>query len=404
MSRTAVKTLPSRLSILFVLLALAPRAGALTNWDARIRPAADFLLELQTEHGCIPDAPGSVRANKDSTMEYALMGLAHAYLETGRDRFRRGMRDGIEWLASRMETRQRGWVGSWRFAYAAKPPYVALPTSPGKGIEDARGVSATSALFAYLVALYTEVAQDDLLAQKYESHVRAAMDFVLERNRGENNLFYSAWHRRAGTRRWTLYPMQYAADQADVYLGLRGAYYLYGSHRYKLAGEKMERAIPQQLYHSEQRVFAIARTPEGKLIPPDEGWKGYFVQGYLAWVFGPHDETRHALDWLEDRQAPDHSFRRTKEQTPYTLAAAVFCLGARRLGRHGTDRDQAKRWLRDNALTPQGGIRDFAHPRAPVYTNLSGWVIAAWANASPFPIVKEQPPDAPVWRWRGDEW
>ena len=199
------------------LLAAAP-AEARTNWEARIRLVADALLAQQTRDGCIPDAPGSVRANQDSNTCYALLALAHAYRVTGTSRFRIGFRKGLEWLAARMETRQKGWVGSWRLAYAAKPPYVALPTSPGKGVEDARGVSATSALFAYLLALYTETTQDPALARRYKAHARAALDFVLERNRGPNGLFCSSWHRRQGAGRWTLYRMQYAADQADVYL------------------------------------------------------------------------------------------------------------------------------------------------------------------------------------------
>ncbi len=385
------------------LLAAAP-LEARTNWEARIRLAADRLLAQQTPHGCTPDAPGGIRANKDSNMCYALLALAHAYRVTGSARFRRGLRSGIEWLASRMESRQKGWVGSWRFAYAARPPDVALPTPPGEGIEDARGVSATSALFAYLLALYTEATGDATLASKYKPHARAALDFVLERNRGPNDLFYSSWHRLRGDGRWTLYRMQYTADQADVYLGLRGGYHLLHSRRYKLAAEKLERQVPKLLYHRGRRVFGIAYTPRGTLVPPDEGWKGHFVQGYVAWVFGSHDETRHAVRWLRDRQAPDGSFRRKKGQPAYALSAALFALGSAQVKDHRIQRLKAKRWLRDVALTPKGGIRDFGHTKAPIYNNLAGWVVAAWANAPPFPAAATEEPGAPIWGWRYYYW
>jgi hypothetical protein len=337
-------------------------------------------------------------------MEYALIALAHAARATGSARYRQGLRSGIEWLAARMETREPGWVGSWRFAYAAKPPYVALPTPPGEGIEDARGVSATSALFPYLLALHTEVTGDHALARKYSPHARAALDFALERNRGPNDLFYSSWHKPPGDGRWALYKMQYAADQADVYLGLRAGVHVLGHIRYRQAAEKLERQVPRLLFDKERRAFGIALTPEGRLDPPDEGWCGYFVQGYLAWAFGGHDETRDGLKWLRDRQNDDGGFRQRSDQPAYSLSAAIFCLAADRLDRHGSERERSLRWLRDVAITPRGGIRDFGHPQAPVYSNLAGWVVAAWASAPPFPTAKPPEPETPIWGWRAYYW
>jgi len=396
--RRLTATLP-----LAIVLAACP-AQARTNWAARIRLVGDHLLAQQTPHGAIPDTPGGGRANKDSTLCYALLALGHAYAVTQRPRFKRGMRDGIEWLAARMERREKGWTGSWRLAYAAKPPYVALPTPPGDGIADARGMSATSALFAYLLALYGELTDDDAFVQKYKPHVRAALDFVLQRNLGSNGLFYSSWHRRRADGPWTLYRMQYVADQADVYLGLRAGYHLHRSARYKNAAERLEREIPKLLYSRHAKAFGVALTPEGKLLPPDEGWLGYFVQGYLAWVFGINDETEHALRWLKDRQAPDGSFRRQKQQTPFALSAAVFCLATEPLADYRISRQRSMRWLRDAALSPQGGIRDFGHPKAPLYSNLAGWVVAAWADATPFPTAQPPQPGSPPWGWTYRWW
>jgi len=373
-------------TLCIALALLAASARAETNWAPRVRTMADFLLARQTPDGCIPDAPGDVRANCDSSMEYALLALAHAYHATGADRFRRALRDGIEWLANTMEKQERPWVGSWRFAYSAKAPYVPLPTSPGDGLEDARGVSSTSALFVYLVAVYTHLTKDTTLAHKVRPCTRAALEFLLERNRGPNGLFYGGWQREKGVTAWKLDRMQYAASQAEVYLGLRAGGWLLGHSQYRQAADKLARHVPQLLFDRQHRAFGVALDLEGRIVPPSETWEGYFPQGYLAWAFPPTDETRDALRWLRARQAPDNSFRRKKEDPPYILPAAAFCLGARRLGLYSNDCQQAQRWLRDVALTPEGGVRDFAQPGAPVHSRLAGWVAAAWLGAEPLPF------------------
>ena len=384
------------------LLAAAP-ARATTNWKLRIRAVGDFLLAQQTRHGAIPDAPGSVRANENSNMEHALLALAYAYRHTGSDRFRRGFRAGIAWLAERMETREKGWVGSWRYAYSAKAPYFALPTSPGEGAADARGLSATSGLFVYLVVLYTELTGDTVPAKKYRTHCRAALEFILDRNLAPNGLVYNGWQRIQGDGDWTQFRRQRAVDQAAVYLGLRAGYYLLQSRRIGLAAQKVERQVFRLLYDTERRVFAPALRARARRIPPGDDWESYFTQGCLAWVFGRSDETRNAVKWLEERHAPDGSIRAKKEQQPFTLAATAFCLATRRLDVESKKRIKTKRWLRDVALTAKGGIRDFAHPRAPVYNNLAGWTVLAWASADPFPVLPPVDPAQPrpttIWGW-----
>lgn len=103
---------------------------------------ADYLLSQQDAAGCIPDSAGGRLCNEDSTMEYALMGLAAAGWHSKDARYREGLRRGIAWLAARQEMTDPQWRGSWRYAFTARPPYAAVPTSPGKGVKDVRGVDA----------------------------------------------------------------------------------------------------------------------------------------------------------------------------------------------------------------------------------------------------------------------
>ena len=386
-------------ALLLALLLALPRESTASQWKSRIRTVGDHLLDQQSRDGCIADTPRGVRANEDSHMQYALLALAHAYRITRSDRFRRGLREGIAWLAERMETREKGWVGSWRYAYSARRPYVALPTPPAEGIDDARGLSSTSALFVYLLALYTEVAQDGTPARTYKAHARAALDFILDHNLAKNRLFYNGWHRPKGHNEWAQFRMHYAADQADCYLGLRAGYYILGQRRYNIAATRLRDAVPKLFYSKDKRVLGTALDSRGRLVLPKDNWEGYFAQGYLAWSLGPMDETRAALKWLNDRHAPDGSIRTHKSKVPYTLPAALFCLGSYRLNSYHTQRDKTKRWLRDSIFTTTGGIRDFAHRRAPVYSNLAGWVVAAWASAHPFPTVRPPDPNQPVWPW-----
>ncbi len=378
--------------VLVFLLSVA--AEAETNWAIRIRGVADFLLGQQTPQGCVPDVPGGNRANQDSGMERSLLALAHAYRTTGQERYRRGLREGIEWLGAEMEKKDRAWAGSWFYAYSAKPPHVPLPTPLAGPIEDARGLTSTSALFVYLVALYTAETQDAAVARAHHQHVRVALDFLMERNRGPNHLFYYGSEREKGASDWGLCRMQYAADQADAYLGLRAGYWLLGRSEHLRAAEQLAEHVPRLLFDRKHRAFGFALSQEGKLVPPVEGPDGYLAQGYVAWAFGPTDEARDAIRWLKERQAPDNSIRLKASDPASTLAAAAFCLGAGRLGLYGSDRDQTMRWLRDGALTPQGGCRDVVAPTATVHNPLAGWITAAWSAADPFPFGPQpRPPD-----------
>ena len=366
-------------------------ASADTNWTLRVRAVGDHLLAQQTPLGCIPDVPGGLRANEHCAMEYALLALAQAHRQTGQSKFRKGLRSGIEWLATAMEKRERPWVGSWRHAYSAKAPHVALPTSPSEGVEDARGATAAPALFAYLVWHHRETTGEPNLARSLRPNVRAALDFMLDRNLGDNHLFYTGWYRVRGTARWELHREQRAADQAAAYLGLRAGQRLLAHRRYQVAADRLASEI-DRLYDKRLRAFGVALDQGGKLIPPADDCQSYFVQGYLAWVFGHSKETCDGIKWLEARHAPDGTFRRKRTDVPYVLPVLAFCLGAQRLSLYQADRRQAKRWLRQYALTPEGAVREAIMPNARTPSQIAGWLSLAVLDADTFPRRPDEEP------------
>ena len=203
---------------------------------------ADFLLSLQTAEGTIPDSPGSPIANEDSNMEYALIGLAAAYWQTGDGRYLQGLEKGIQWLAERQDMSQSFWRGSWYYTYQSFFPYAPVATSPGGGVNDVRGVDATSALFVYLLYLHKALSGRSDLVSQYADNAIAALTFLINNNGDPASPFYfSSWQQRNS--QWELWRFQYSADQGDVYLGLAAASQLFepaGVGDYTLAATRLK--------------------------------------------------------------------------------------------------------------------------------------------------------------------
>ncbi|NQT87801.1 hypothetical protein HQ560_13615 [bacterium] len=372
-------------ALLTVLLAAATsRAG--TNWTPRVRAVTDFLMAQQTKQGCIPDVPNGLRANVDGATANVLIGLAYSYRSTHSRTTRRALHTGIEWLASRMERSSGPWLGSWRAAYSTKPPHVALPTQPHPDAEDGRGSTATAALFVYAVAVTVDYTEDETLARKMRPYVRAAADFLLEKNLGDNGLFHAGWVREKGSAKWTLDPMQYATDQATAYLGLRAATWLLKSSRCQTAADRLARTAPKLLFDRTRGGFGLGLDPRGKRMPLHDNRDGYVTQGYLSWVFGPTDETRAAMKWLRARLGPDSTVRAKRTDTAHTDSVLAFCLGSARLRIYDAQRKQVLRLLRDAAVTQKGGIRAVLAPNAAIQNDLAAWLLPTWFGARPMPF------------------
>lgn len=200
--------------------------------------------------------------------------LAAAYAASGERRYLDGLEHGIRWLADREEMADPRWRGSWFYAYSATAPFGPIPTSPGGGVSDVRGVDATSALFAYLVWLHRELSGSPALAAELEPNVRAALEFILARNRSPDGFFASSWQRRGG--RWRLWRYRYAADQGDVHLGLHAGVLLYGDPRYGSAAGLLSDRVERAFFSHRIGRFALGTDPDGTRDRSPEGFNGIF--------------------------------------------------------------------------------------------------------------------------------
>ncbi|MCI0521637.1 MAG: hypothetical protein L0Z70_15440 [Chloroflexi bacterium] len=338
---------------------------------------ADYILNQQNADGAIPDVPNGETVNLDSNMEYALLGLAAAYQDSGDARYLDGLEKGIRWLADREELTDPQWRGSWFYAYSSSPPYAPLPISPDDpAIEDVRGVDATSALFVYLLYLHTTFSGSNTLAQEYESHARAALDFVLTQNQTADGFFYSSWQKWASDGQWHLWQFRYAADQGDVYLGMQAGCLLYAEPRYRQSADFLMVNVPAAFFHPSSGRYALGMYEDGSLEIEMEGFNGIFPQGYLAWVFGENQSNRAAFNWLTSCVHTDGSLVCYPGDPRFSLSVSLYAMSATALGELFPT--QSVDWLMANTFDEQdGGIRDTLDPTSEKYPNVAGFSVVA---------------------------
>ncbi|MEW5941434.1 MAG: glycosyl hydrolase, partial [Chloroflexota bacterium] len=338
---------------------------------------ADYLLSQQNTDGAIPDVPNGETVNMDSNMEYALIGLAAAYQSSRDPRYLDGLEKGIRWLADREEMTDPQWRGSWFYAYSSAPPYDPIPTSPDDpAILDVRGVDATSALFAYLLYLHSAVSGSDALALEYETHARAALDFVLTHNQSADGFFYSSWQKWASDGHWHLWPFRYAADQGDVYLGMQAGWNLYNDARYRDVAIHLQEQMPAAFFDASQGRYATGIYEDGGFESELEGFDGIFPQGYLAWVFGENQFNHSAFDWLTSCIQPDGSLVCYPDDPRFSLSVSLYAMSAAAMGKPYPT--QSVDWLLANTLDEQdGSIRDTLDPDSEKHPNVAGFSVVA---------------------------
>jgi len=353
--------------------------GARTS-EAKAVRMAEFILGMQDANGAIPDEPGGRRVNEDSNMEYALIAVGAAYECTGEAEYLAGLERGIRWLALREEMADPKWKGSWRYAYSSEAPYDPIPTSPGPGVTDVRGVDATSALFVYLIYLHRQLSGSDALATSLAPNAKAALDFALANNRAADGFFWSSWQLRDGV--WRLWKFQYAADQGDVYLGMRAGSLLYGAATYTSAADFLEANIQMAFFDERWCRYGLGRDRSGSLDPALEHFNGIFPQGYLPWIFGDSAQNRAAYSWLRTGINGDGSV--SFEGGPaYSLSAAMVGMAAGALGKAAPAR--VLRWLTTVPFDrADGGVRDTDDPRTPEYTNVVAFSALSLLGFKPF--------------------
>lgn len=367
-----------------LVLMLAPHAAPPADRAQTAYRIADFLLSMQDGNGALRDGASAEIVNEDSNMEYALIGLAAAHDRSHDARYLAGLESGIRWLAAREEMTDPEWRGSWHYAYAAAPPYAPRPVSPGPGISDVRGVDATSALFAYLVYLHaTGSGVGTGVASDMEPNVRAGLDFLLARSRGRDRLFNSSWQQDARTGAWRLWRYQYCADQADVYLGMRAGWLLYGDERYRDAADAIRRVVGRVFYLKEQCRYAVGRDESAPVDRDLDSFDGVFPQGYVPWALGRSRHARKAFAWLGEREQSDGSLVCFAGDPRYSLSAALDAMAAHSLGK--PREESALDWIVSTTFDPgSGAVRDTAQPRSPAYSNVAGFAIMAMLDFKAF--------------------
>jgi hypothetical protein len=349
-----------------------------TAWPQTLH-MADFILKLQTADGAIPDRPGVTTVNEDSNMEYALIGLAAAYAASKDRRYLDGVERGIQWLAAREEMNDPRWNGSWRYVYSSVPPFPSIPTSPGAGITDVRGVDATCALFAYLLYLHQRLTGSDTLARTYAANAKAALDFVVQHNLDKDGFSQSSWQQHASDGQWHLYAFKYSADQGDVYLGMRAGGLLYHVSEYERVARFLKESTPTRLFAKEEGRYGLGLNENGTL----ELRQYVFAQGYLAWMWGDTPENRQAVAWLCSKVRPDGSLVEASGKPAESLSVAVLSMGDAALGH--PEPSQSFRWLVTQPYDPAaGGVHETAQSTAYEYDNVAGFCVIGLLGFLPF--------------------
>lgn len=343
---------------------------------------AEWLLGNQDAEGALQDYRGGDICNEDSNMEYALIGLAAAYARSGDPRFLAGLEKGIRWLAAGEDMSTTKWRGSWYYVYSCSPPYAPIPTSPGGSVTDVRGVDTTSALFVYLLYVHRELSKSDRLATELADHAKAALEFLLTQSMDEDGFTWSSWHLVSGS--WQLWRYKYAADQADVYLGLRGGSLLYdgADRRYGNAADAIQHGLPVTFFDAAQGRYATGMDGSGAL-DHEPGFDGVFAQGYVPWAIGPAPQSVASYEWLLHGVQTSGKVVLFTGDPGYSLSVDILALAAATLGEARPE--PSLQWLLSTTYdAATGGVRDTGARGSDEISNVVGFSILAVLGQAPF--------------------
>ena len=362
-----------RITLFFIAVAIlagsVQPASAQRLKESEALRAADFLVDIQNESGAIPDYPGSGTANWDSHMEYALWGLATAYEHTGMTVYLDAMRAGLDWLADRQRS-----DGSWWIGYTSGPPFTPL--------QGAYGVSATIALFIYDLWWYGELSGDERFVGSKLDNVRSGLGFLYGKMRSPNGTFRSSWVRQPDGH-YALSSYRFAADQMDVYLGLRAAGAMLGRAKYTNDAIRLRATVlgPTYFVPSLGR-YAIAIRADGSkdlALSLLTVWP----QGYLPWVAGSTYNTRLAVSWLDRKQQPDGAVLYTSGADRYLLATEDLAAGHLGVGTPASSAASAARGWMANLQDPDSGGLATSPSKPTRQNNLNAFAVMIWLGRRP---------------------
>lgn len=341
-----------------------------SGYEWRLRRAADFILSTQDEQGAMVE---SGYINTDSNMLYAIMGLTAAYDVTGDLRYLRGAEQGCRWLMQVQNPE-----GDWYLSYR-KEKHQYLPTLPSsyEKFQAIRGVDTTMALFLYVADEVGRRTQyRDLAFHLKEAALRAYTFLVTHNLDSRDGLFWSSFqlekgadgHPSDGLSVYRLYPVKYAADNAETFLGLKAASRLLGLKEAEERAERLKRSF-SRFWDEDKRLYAVMLDKKGHTAMQPR-YARHFATAWAAYLMRDARMFSLPLAVLAEEIRSDGSLRHWPWQKAYSLSGVSFllaqCIDPVRDGR------SSKVWeflLRQQ--TPAGGIKDDTSTNN-TYVNVTG--------------------------------
>ncbi len=223
------------LVINIALLGIAPNclSYTLTQHQLGAMEMADHILLLQHTNGAISDylddnSTPAEQVNDGSNMDYAMMGLIAAFdiashMNPPDPRsvdYRTAVENGMMFLAACQTMDSSLFHGTWYDSFLP----VGTPLN-----DQVRAVDTTTVLFVYVLYLM-ETYYNTTYPSLYDN-AQAALDFLLTHSVDEdmyNNKFtFSHYKWDSVNEEWKTHNIQYAADNVEVYMGMKAGVALF---------------------------------------------------------------------------------------------------------------------------------------------------------------------------------
>ncbi|MED4752864.1 hypothetical protein [Brevibacillus choshinensis] len=334
----------------------------------RLEQAANFILQLQDEHGAIVE---SGYINTDSNMLYALMGLISTYDLTRDPKYRLAVERGMKWLML-VQTPQ----GDWHLSYRrAGEEYV--PTVPGSYRQFAaiRGIDTTMALFIHVAREVDRRTDRPELREQIRGAAKRAYQFLTEHNLDPvDGLYWSSYQLRKdkiahSIHDYQVYKVKYAADNAETYAGLIAAAALFPESSAERQAQRLKSNFAR-FFDPKKDLYTVMLDGSGErsMRPAYARW---FANGWSACLLrdpAMFDSTLRTMA----QQMDDHGAFKQWEGT-YTLSTIAYLLGEQAFSRSPINKRVAERYLFAMQQS-NGGLADSAETTN-TYINVAGMFI-----------------------------
>jgi len=365
----------SVLALLVWQLAFADLARAAAERDSvqqerleRMQRAAGFILRQQDEQGAIAE---SGYINTDSNMLYALMGLISAYDLTRDPRYLRAVKSGMRWLM-RVQTPQGDWHLAYRRAGEGYVPAVPGSYHPFSAI---RGIDTTMALFLYVAREVDRRTGQLELRKPLRQAARRAYQFLVDHNLDpQDGLYWSSYQLKKGKTARSIhdyqrYPVKYAADNAETYIGLVAAAALFPDTEAERLAQRLKDNFGR-FFDSQEELYAVMVNGAGEqsLSPAYARW---FANGWSACLFRDSAMFAQTLKAMAGHMNDTGAF--PQREGTFTLSTLAYLLGEQAYRPDFAGKRHAESYLFAMQL-PNGGLADSAEASS-TYVNTAGMLI-----------------------------